>query len=169
MRRLVFLSLFIASSAFAQSRNTLSVFVSNLSYTYSTNSGSATEGGFGVGYERQLRPNLSAVISAAVEKYKLRDAAVPRQYRIVPVDALVRYHFLSGRAVSPYVGGGARYLRKPDIAFASNRLTLEAVAGADFRVTQKIGIFVDVKRLLASPVPKYDPQTKVATGVRIRF
>ena len=169
MRRLVVLSLFIASSAFAQSRNTFSVFISNPTYTHSESAGTTTEGGVGVGFERRLQPNLSLAVTAAIEKYTLRESGIRQDYRIVPIDALVRYHFFSGRAVSPYIGGGARYVRRPDIEMANSRLTAQAVAGADFRVTEKFGIFVDVKRLLAEPGPRYDERTKLAAGVRLRF
>ncbi len=173
MRRTLFLlSLFVTVSAFGQhrpSKNAFTIFLSNPSFGWSEGGGSIAEGGAGVGFERQLTPRISAVVSAAWEQYHAFEGDRRFSYEVVPVNVVARYHFLTGRRVSPYLGLGGRYVNAPASVAAQRQFTLVANGGLMFRVGHRLDLFADYKRGLAEEGRQYDPQSKVSAGVRWRF
>lgn len=119
--------------------------------------------GFGFAYVNEFAPALSLELSVArIEPSLLASAddfPVPvrlGELEMTPITAAIRYHFLPGARVSPYVGAGAAYVLYDELRFEDddddtvdfeNSLGYLASAGVDFRVTDFIGINVDAKYL----------------------
>jgi outer membrane protein W len=107
----------------------------------------------------------------------------------MPADLMMRFHFPNDSRWQPYVAAGAHYVAAPSATVASfngipnenglfpvtvrsygNRFSAQAGIGTTFRITPRVGLQFDVKRLLSSDeaVP-FDPKTRGSFGVSWKF
>lgn len=169
-------------NAFAQKKNELSLFVSDISGMSNTLGKSHWYGGVGLAYNVFVTPNISAQIAGAVEEHRSRGYVVdgfggiqfvdPVNLRTYPIDVSARYHFFTESRWKPYLGAGVRYLAAPhhvDPEFRfRDRTNAQIVGGVEFLVKPAIGIILDGKQNLGDR-ETYDPFLKVSVGVSWRF
>jgi outer membrane protein W len=104
-----------------------------------------------------------------------------------PIDVMLRYHFTNQSRWTPYIGLGGRYVQAPSggaPAFIidnngspqllgnvqqADRTNGEINAGVVFRITPRIGLQLDGKRLLSGDGVSYDPLNKASIGLTWRF
>src|SRR5205823_6345748 len=141
------LVLAVAPSAFAQRKNELSVFLSDISHVTEAFGKTHWYGGVGLAYNAFVTPRFSAQLAVAAEEHRSYPYIIDglggiqpvpsRKLRTYPIDLSGRYQFLNETRWKPYLGLGARYLAAPkaDPGFGyRNRLTPEAVGGVEFLV-----------------------------------
>lgn len=111
-----------------------------------------------------------------------------RRYRVTPLDLSVTRHFLAGKAVTPYVRLGVRYVDAPadpvpTTTIASPGLIVQVGEGYGFndrtsgqaglgfrvRMTPRTALRVEADRLLRSDETDFDPLTRYAAGVSWQF
>ena len=122
MRKLiVFLSLFVATAAFAQQNkpNGFFIFVTNPGYA-SEPRGNELNGAFGFALQRMFSPRFSGeiAISHDSETFGFRsfksDGTLLAGHVVtvysLPVDLTARYHFLNDSSWKPYIGAETRYV-----------------------------------------------------------
>jgi outer membrane protein W len=153
----VFVSLLFTSTAFAQEKNELTVFLSDV-----TDTGVARVhqyGGFGAAFSRTITPNLSAQLSVASEEHysygyyfigpDIKRPLTPQTLRTFPLDLAVRYHWLNDTRWKPYMGAGLRYVGVPHNADPGfryhNHLNPEIVGGVELRLRPNLGLTLDAR------------------------
>ena len=153
MRRAFVLSLlFVSTSAFAQQKNSFSVFVTNPGGGYTQASGTTFNAGLGIDYQRLLTEHWAADLSVARENYSFRAFSTtggPQAFstKIFPVDMTARYTFFTSSRFRPYVGGGLRYVHDNGVVRSSDAgLKPKILGGLSFYVTPRFSIFGDVKQ-----------------------
>jgi hypothetical protein len=113
-------------------------------------------------------------------------------FRVTPVDLSVTRHFLTDRAIAPYVRAGVRYVAAPDDPSPApavivgqpigsplipigggfgleDRTSAQAGAGVRVRLTPRTAIRAEATRLLRSEASPFDPLTRYAIGVSWLF
>lgn len=151
--------------------------------------------GFGIAYVNEFTPALSLELGVSRIEPSLVASAddLPVEVRLgelemTPITAAVRYHFLPGSRVSPYVGAGVAYVLYDELRFEDddddtvdfeNSFGYLASAGVDFRLTDFVGINVDAKYLKSESEASAegDPETLdfeidpliTSVGVSFRF
>ena len=110
-----------------------------------------------------------------------------REYRVNPVDVSVTRHFLTDRAVAPYVRAGMRYVDAPEDPPAvatpfpspgdipvvqvqegygfNDRTSAQAGAGVRVRLTPRTSFRAEATRLLRSEEADFDPLLRYAVGL----
>lgn len=117
------------------------------------------------------------------------------RYRVRPVDLAVTRHFLAGRAVTPYVRAGLRYVDAPSSPRTTytyavfpvdgglnppfysvtegfgfrDRVSAQAGAGVRVRLTERTAVRAEANRLLRKEGTDFDPLTRYAVGVSWKF
>lgn len=187
----VTLLLLFAVCAFGQERSEgmqkgafrVFAFGSDLGYTESDLSGSNLHGGLGLGLEYQFSDRWSGELSVTREKNATWTVGVigadgayeARNFEIVahPVDAVAQYHFFTENAWKPFVGIGARYVSSTGpgapYEYEKTRLAPQLTAGFYYNITRRLGLRVDMKRLLSSDSTFYDDSRKLSVGVGWKF
>ena len=180
---LVFLTMFlVASAAWAQPVNEVSLFLSNVSsLSYSSSDELRWYTGVGVGYSRMIRPNVSAQLAVAMEEHRTYPYFVgptgdilpvqPHDIRTYPVHLAARYHWVNDTRWKPYLGLGLRYVAAPDVDSRfrfEDKLNAEAVGGVQFLVKPEFGIELEARQL-AGDREHYDQLFKLSVGVNWRF
>jgi outer membrane protein W len=187
----VMLLLLFAVTAVAQEKTeglpkgTFRVFAfgSNFGYTESDLSGSNWHGGYGLGLEYRLSDRWSAELSVAREESATwtfgtigpDGQLVQQRFSIVshPVDVVGQYHFSTGSAWKPFVGLGARYVDSSGPGFPysveESRISPQITGGFYYHFTPRLGLRVDVKRLLRNDSTFFDDTRKVSVGLGWKF
>lgn len=183
MRRLaaIVFSLLFASTAFAQQKNSLSVFYSNPSFWWTSGYGGHSEGGVGLAVSHAFSPSFSTELSVARERYTLlRSVSGAPPYRlttvhVMPIDAMAKYHFLTESRWKPYAGLGLRYASTNEVGrgqytiFRTPSFNPEVSGGVVFQLRPRIGLVVDAKQLIGTHDLHSDPAFKVSAGFHWRF
>ena len=182
--------LLFAASAFAQQpsrSNSVSVFVSDLSFIYSSTNGTRFDAAYGASLAHMFSNRFSGELSvtsehtrAFVTTFDPSGAPTTSTFskRVYPIDANLSYHFLTDSRWKPYVGGGLRYLSDSvrgfgplgDYHIATRSVNPEVSGGITFQFNPKVGLRFDVKEILggqASSLTNLD--TKSSVGLTFRF
>jgi outer membrane protein W len=184
------LALLVAASTFAQPSNTVSVFVTNLSFAQSHIGGATIDDGYGASFDHRFTERFSGEISVTSQRYR-RDVAVftgpsePTRAvssdRIYPIDASVSYHFLTGNRWKPYIGAGLRYVNDSYHGWeglgrtrfyrpAVRTIDAEVSGGITWQFSRMLGIRLDAKQVFGSYRSDVaDPEFKASAGLSVRF
>ena len=182
--------LLAAASAFAQQpsrSNSVSVFVSDLSFIYSSTNGTRFDAGYGASLEHLFNNRLSGELSVRSERTRafvttLDASGLPTtstfSKRLYPIDANVSYHFLTDSRWKPYFGGGLRYVSDTIHSggsfgvheFTSRRVDPEVSGGVTFLFKPTLGLRFDAKQIIGSS-RSYgtDPDFNASLGLTFRF
>ena len=165
--------LLICSSAFAQQKRELTIFISDISYLSNTFSKTHWYGGVGLAYSTFFTPHVSGEIAAAVEEHRSHTniGVTPVTLRTYPIDLSARYHFFTESRWKPYLGLGVRHVDAPhgDPGFRYfNHVNPQIVGGVEYLVKPSIGITLDGKQIVGERAT-YDPWLKVSLGLNWRF
>src|SRR5258706_13028106 len=170
MRRSIVIAvslLFVVASAFAQQNshsNTVSVFVSDLSISHTSQSGTDVDASYGVAFNHMFNKFLSGEVSVTsqqiwrnVSTFSVPGPPTYRSYRdtLYPIDANVSYHFLTNSRWKPYVGAGLRYLNNTflysggplgDRRISTRTVDPEVSGGVTFQFRPNLGLRFDAKQ-----------------------
>ena len=179
-------TLVLALSVFAQDR--LSVF--------------GISKGAGIGMAHDWNHHWTTELSIATERREVLSTSfitvitgntattAPVTYRVYaqsyPIDLTTRYRFANSSRVTPYLGGGVRYVRAPQnihrliiigngppvpvkLTPYADRISGEVAGGLTLRLTPHIGVEVDMKRLLRSDTVPFDSLTRTSAGLNFSF
>ncbi|HYS55014.1 MAG TPA: hypothetical protein VER58_14750 [Thermoanaerobaculia bacterium] len=176
---LIIILLSVAPVAFAQSRSSLSVFLSEFGVVSSSQS-THWYSDYGVAFETAFTPRLSVQASVTSERHNSYSYVVdetgyinqvpPVRFRTYPIDLTTRYRFVNDTRWTPFLGAGMRYVAAPhvDSMFGyRNRWTPELNGGVVFHL-RHIGLVFDGKALLGDH-EYYDSVFKTSVGVNWRF
>jgi len=176
-RMLVAVLVLCALPAFANDRMRISVFFSNPQFTHSDAAGTDWTGGVGAGFEYRWTPQWSGEVAIASEQHvevlqfvslpPLTDGTIRNEFRSHPIDFVARRHLFRNGRWQPYAGGGARWVEgpsTPNTQFQS-RASLQAVAGIDVYLTDRLAFRADARRLLRSDTVPYDRNSKFSFGL----
>jgi outer membrane protein W len=169
------------SSAFAQQKNTVAVFVTNPGINIRSTSGTNVSSGIGLAFSRTFTPRISGELAIASESHRTYPYIVgpngsivpvaPRGFRSYPIDATVRYHFANETRWKPFVGIGAHYIGAPRVGSEfryQNHFGPEIVGGTVFQIGRSIGIVLDAK-VYVGDREQYDTPFRPSIGLNWRF
>jgi outer membrane protein W len=162
--------LFVVAPAFAQQpnrSNTVSVFMSDLSITSTSATGTNLETSYGAAFGHMFNRNWSAELSVTSQPIQRTTIIFfgnqPPAYstfrdRLYPIDTNVSYHFLTGSRWKPYVGVGLRYLdykTRLDLPTGVSRYSQrfvdpEITGGVTFQIRPNLGLRFDAKRIVGT-------------------
>jgi len=163
--------LFVVASAFAQQgspSNTVSVFVSDLSISHSSQSGTDLDASYGVAFNHMFNQHLSGELSVTSQQIRrnFSNFSVPGPATfgsytdtLYPIDANISYHFLTGSRWKPYVGAGLRYLDNSvlytggplgDRRISSRTVDPEVSGGVTFQFRPNLGLRFDAKQIVGN-------------------
>jgi outer membrane protein W len=181
-------TLFLATSVFAQDH--LSVFGiskgAGIGMAHDWNSHWTTELSMAIESRQILSTHLITVpdpFSNAPLNAPVTENANVQSY---PIDLTTRYRFANRSRVTPYLGGGVRYVRAPQnihrlivigngpvlpvtLMPYADRVSAEVAGGLAVRLTPHIGVQADVKRLLRSDTVPFDSLTRTSAGLNFSF
>jgi outer membrane protein W len=181
--------LFVAGSAFSQQperSNSVSVFVSDLGVFHSSN-GTSVDAAFGAAFGHMFNRHVGAELSVTNRPtqhyvaYFINGQPVNEfsyTSRLLPIDALVSYHFLTDSRWKPYLGAGARYLSssiRQTTPLGSYRSTTRSVdpevsGGVIFQFRPALGLRFDAKQVLGSrDYARGDSAFSGSVGLSFRF
>ena len=197
MRKLIFVavSLLFAVAAFGQQRsrpNAVSVFVSDLSISSSSSSGTNFDAAYGAAFDHMFSDRLSAGISVTSQRYHQNvttfTTGIPTEppifstvtRTIYPIDATVSYHFLTDSRWKPYIGAGLRYISETFRSigplgrahFTTHETDPEVAAGVVFQFRPDLGLSFEAKQLIGDNngrAFRADPALKASVGLTFRF
>ncbi|HEX9460107.1 MAG TPA: OmpW family outer membrane protein [Thermoanaerobaculia bacterium] len=182
--------LFVITSAFAQQTtpsNTVSVFVSDLSVTHSSSSGTSFDAGYGAAFAHRFSDHISAELTVTTQRIRQSSTTVSPSGQAVftsytrtllPFDANVSYHFFTNSRWKPYLGGGLRYVRDTvrDVApytnyrFTSRSVDPEVSGGVTYQFRPNLGLRFDAKQTIGSSNSVLgDAAFSVSAGLSFRF
>jgi outer membrane protein W len=172
----------IASSTFAQQRNTVSVFA-----VRGGNAGGAkVDATFAASFERRLGDRFSAELTASSERARRivevfsttsQPAYATFTTHLYPLDLNVSYQLLANSRWRPYIGGGMRYVhdtfhvagRRVNYV-ASQTIDPEVSGGITLQFNPTLGLRIDAKQVLGSHRTKVaDPEFKASFGLGFSF
>jgi len=161
--------LFVVASAFAQQgspSNTVSVFVSDLSIVYSSQSGTDLDASYGASFSHMFNRHLSGELSVTSQPIQrtiiVASASGPTfstsREHLYPIDANISYHFLTDSRWKPYLGGGVRYLENTvgfDLPTGTRRFSHRTVdpeitGGVTWQFRPNLGLRFDAKKIVGS-------------------
>jgi outer membrane protein W len=178
--------LFVVASAFAQQPdhpNSVSVFVSELSVSH-TSSGTNTDAAFGAAFAHMFNRHLAGELSVTnqpTQRYAANFVGgqpvseFSYTVRLLPIDAIVSYHFLTDSRWKPYLGAGARYLSSSTTSldgyrFTTRSLDPEISGGVTFQFRPTLGLRFDAKQVLGSrDYVRGDSAFSGSIGLSFRF
>jgi outer membrane protein W len=160
--------LFVITSAFAQQptpSNTVSVFVSDLSVTHTSASGTSFGAGVGAAFAHRFSDHISAELTVTTQGFRESFTTVSPSgqqvftsysKRLLPIDANVSYHFFTNSRWKPYLGGGLRYMTNTvsNIAppnsyrFTSRAVDPEVSGGVTYQFRPNLGLRFDAKQTI---------------------
>jgi outer membrane protein W len=181
--------LLVAASALAQQpsrSNSVSVFVSDVSFIYSTTNGTRFDAGYGASFAHMFNNRFSGELSVTSERTRafvtlLDPSGVPTtstfSRRLYPIDANLSYHFFTDSRWKPYLGAGLRYLsdsRRSVGSFGSREFTTrslnpEVSGGVTFQFNPTVGLRFDVKDVLGGSGSSLSSDTRASIGLAFRF
>lgn len=174
----------VASTAFAQPRNSFSVFY-NGAQPWGNTGFRFIEGGPGLAFNHAFSPVFSMELSAARENY-----TIARERTIVdgtavftsfatthtyPIDLSAQYHFTTDTRWKPYGGLGLRYASTHEVNGVLSRTTTyylspEVSGGVVFQLRPRFGFLLDAKELIGNDNNKHsNPSFKASAGLSWRF
>jgi len=162
--------LFVVATGFAQQpnrSNTVSVFVSDLSISSSSSTGTNLDTSYGVAFGHMFNRHWFAEVSVTSQPIQRSIIYVsvgqPTTYttsrdRLYPMDANVSYHFLSDSRWKPYVGGGLRYLDDTVLldlpagvrGYSHSFVDPEITGGVTFQFRPNLGLRFDAKKIIGT-------------------
>lgn len=162
----------------AQPRHGLSVFFSDANAQYHPSRG------YGLAFDERWTPRFSTRIAAGVERPTVcvggRFLEVPcTEVRLEthPVDLTARYHFVNQTRWQPYFGAGIRYLPAPHLSSETraalghsypDHVSPQVAGGVELILSPPLALTAEgLGRITKSD--GYDPNFKVAVGVKWRF
>jgi len=190
-------TLFLATAALADDR--FHIFLTDVGYVSGgETSRSQWSGGAGLGYSHSFNDRWSASASIALERRErvitrfVAGDSIPTTHRenidAYPVDVLAHFRFPNDSRWTPYLSGGVHYVSAPSNAFRTvylqslqplpvtefeqrqaNRMSAELGAGVSLRITPRMGLQFDLKRLLHSESVQFDPLTRGSVGLSFKF
>ncbi len=176
MRKIVLVLLLLAVSASAQvpdQPTRLSLFITNPGFA---GSGAPFDAGIGLALERRFSPHWSVELQAAREQHEYQPSIFRPdliEFRTYPVDAFVRYSFVSTHVRwRPYIGVGARYVSAPEEpqgADYDSKLSPQIAGGIEWEAGDSWSLMAEAKALTRSDVPNWDELFKVSVGIGWRF
>lgn len=171
----------LSTVALAQQKQSLSIFVSDLSYTKRSTDNGQWGGGVGVAFERMFSERLALQGAIAYERHRTYPYLVEddgsitqveaRRLNIVPIDLTARYHFVNDTRWKPYIGLGAHYVAAPNVDRRfryQNHLDGAVDGGTTFLLTPSFGLLLNARMLVGDREP-YDEQFKISAGLSWRF
>jgi outer membrane protein W len=183
--------LFVVASAFAQQSapsNTVSVFVSDLTVSHTSSSGTRLDAGYGGAFDHRFTEHLSAELSVTSQRIRrnvttFSIAGQPPVFSsytdtLYPIDANVSYHFLTDSRWKPYLGAGLRYLSdtvRGNGPLGSYRLTSRTVdpevsGGVTFQFRPNLGLRFDAKQTVGNSASVLgDTAFSGSVGLAFRF
>jgi outer membrane protein W len=182
--------LFVVASAFAQQSspsNTVSVFVSDLSISYGSQSGTNFDAGYGLAFNHMFNSHLSGEVSVTSQQFRryvstfsVPGPATHGSYNdtLYPIDANVSYHFLTDSRWKPYVGAGLRYLNNTFVGsgplgqyrISSRTLDPEISGGVTFQFRPNLGLRFDAKQIVGNSNSVLgDAAFSGSVGLSVRF
>lgn len=181
--------LFVVGSAFAQDvrPNTVSVFVSDFTASHTSSSGTNVDAAFGAAFGHMFNRHLGAelsVTSQPAQRYVANfiggQPVSESSYtvKLLPIDAIVSYHFLTDSRWKPYVGAGARYLSNSvrqttplgNYRFTNISVDPEISGGVIFQFRPALGLRFDAKQVLGSrDYVRGDSAFSGSIGLSFRF
>lgn len=175
----------VASTAFAQQKNSMSVFYSNPSLFLNSGYGGRPDGGVGLAIDHAFSPVFSVEVAVADERYTLlrSSGAVngfptfqTKSVRVFPFDATAKYHFFTDSRWKPYAGLGLRYVSTQEAGggrfipgYRMYSLDPEVAGGVVFQFRPHLGLVLDAKQLLGNRDMRSDPAFKLSAGFHWRF
>ena len=193
MRRTIVIavSLVLAvASVFAQDAgraNTVSIFVSDVSVSHTSSSGTNMDAAVGAAFAHMFNRHLGAELSVTSEPsdryvaYFVGGQPVNEfSYTVkrLPIDAIVSYHFLTDSRWKPYLGAGARYLSISErdttplgrYRFTTRSVDPEISGGVIFQFRPALGLRFDAKQILGSrDYVRGDTAFSGSIGLSFRF
>jgi outer membrane protein W len=181
--------LFVVGSAFSQQpdrSNSVSVFVSDLGVFHGS-SGTNVDAAFGAAFGHMFNRHLGAELSVTNRPaqhyvaYFVNGQPVNEfsyTERLLPIDAIVSYHFLTDSRWKPYLGAGARYLSNSvhqttplgSYRFTTRSLDPEISGGVIFQFRPALGLRFDAKQILSSgDYARGDSAFSGSVGLSFRF
>ena len=182
-----FLLLF-SVSAFPQTSNTVSVFVTHLGQSIIGNA--TIDKAYGVSFDHMLNERFSAELSVSSQRYRRRERIFSSSSepfsklyfnRLYPIDANVSYHVLNGSRLRPYIGAGLRFVNDTFHGFegggrtafyrhAVHTIDPEISGGITLQFNRTLGLRFDAKQVLGSNRSDVaDPKLKASAGLSFRF
>ena len=177
MRKLFIVLLAVAPAAFAQQKNEISIFYSNLSGGTSS-SGTHFNGGPGLRLTHAFNPVFSVEASIASEAYSVFRLTTPTTFERVsvrtdPIDVAARYQFVNESHWKPFIGGGLRYVSSREINRSGTRFDLwrvepEIVGGVAWQI-RRFSLVFEAQQLLGDHNLSSDPAFKPSIGIGWRW
>jgi hypothetical protein len=178
--------LVIAVSLFAvplfaqQSKLQVSVFATDVSFSYSEGSGSNLDGGIGAALEYRWNRHWALELQVTREdrdrtlmRIDPLDPSEPPFTRLhgtaYPIDLLAHYRFDNASRWQPFVGAGIRYERSPFREFDQNRTVFEIDGGVHFMMTPALSLRLDAKQLLTDDNGHFDSSIRPSIGLGWKF
>ncbi|MEA2236189.1 MAG: OmpW family [Thermoanaerobaculia bacterium] len=166
--------------------NSVSVFVSDLSFT-SNASGSSFDSDFGAALEHMFSDRFSAelsVTSQRIDRYATTytvgglPATITSSDRVYPIDAGVSYHFFTQSRWKPYLGVGAHYVSDSvrgtspvgNYRFSRRSTDAEVSGGVTYQFNPRLGLRLDAKQILGGSGDfGANAKLKGSVGLSLRF
>jgi outer membrane protein W len=182
--------MFIVVPAFAQQTshsNTISVFVSDVSLSGSSRSGTHFDAAYGAELAHMFNEHLSAELSITSQRGRqsytiFSTTAPPVTYRyaetLYPVDASVSWHFLTDGRWKPYLGAGVRYVSNTFTTYAptgNSRFTANTLGpvisgGVTYQFRPNLGLRFEAKQTLRGNASTLgDTSLSGSIGLSFRF
>jgi len=184
------LLLLFSLPAFAQSSNTVSVFVTDLSLSSSMIGNAMIDAtAYGASFDHRFNGRFSGELSVGSQRASrhlriFTSSTEPKNvlytYRIYPIDVTVSYHFLSGSRWNPYLGAGLRQVNDTFHGYEGvsrtafyrgvvHTLDPEISGGITLQLGRTLGLRFDAKEVLRSRSDVADPKLKASAGLSFRF
>jgi len=170
-----------SAAAFAQQKQSVSLFLSDVMQTRTDRQAGSWPSGFGIAFERRLAERWSVQGAVAIERHHSYSYVVEdngaitfvdrARLRTVPIDLTARYHWLNDTRWKPYLGFGAHYVAAPsaDARFRyRNHFDGEVNGGTLFMFSRTFGVVLD-GRVIAGTREPYDQPLKISFGAAWRF
>jgi hypothetical protein len=162
-----------------QSKVQVSVFATDVNFTYSEGAGSNLDGGIGAALEYRWNRHWALELQVTREdrdRTLMRidpDPVVPPFQRLqgtaYPIDLLMHYRFENDSRWKPFVGAGVRYERTAFREFDENRTLAVIDGGVHFMITPTLSLRLDAKQLLGDDQGHLDARFKPSIGLGWKF
>jgi opacity protein-like surface antigen len=157
---------------------TLSLLITDVSFTESDSSGSNLDAGMALGLRYMATPRWSVEASIGREETEWRDFVLGspelslREIEVTsyPVEVVAQWNFRTGIRWKPYLGAGLRYVPEPsnDPENSGDLLAPVITGGVSFNLTDSFSLRAEGKAKIGDD-RYYDDHFKTAIGVGWRF
>ncbi len=163
----------VVASAFAEQpsrRNSVSLFISDLSLSDSSSLDFRSNTGYGVALDHMFNDRVSAELSVSRQTFRRPvttfitgeiPVTIPviafSEVALYPIDANVSYHFVNSSRWKPYVGAGLRYVGDSEHVagflggydVTSRAVAPELSGGVTFQLRPALGVRLDARRVFS--------------------